>query len=252
MEGWIEKYFEKQCSTQSKLVFLNFLYSFNKFIVNAMLDVYIYEDFSFNVQQCGPMEYNSIANTTLELFDRPLCEGKPVQKKLAKTESESFLIRVEHTETWSVRATSEKYKMRCIDIGKMVPFNSNGASIPLRKEGEEGTGIIRTASIDFNFDISIELLPDVFVQSTPFTCTNSTVGQYNTFPFNSRSNNEDKKPKYKNYKNLKKQLKKMRKLKKKVSSDYDIFEDNPAKKRQYGCGGSGWGSGGGGGSGVLA
>ena len=215
-----------------------------------MLDVYIYEDFSFNVQQCGPMEYNFIANTTLELFDRPLCEGKPVQKKLAKTESESFLIRVEHTETWSVRATSEKYKMRCIDIGKMVPFNSNGASIPLRKEEEKGTEIIRTASIDFNFDISIELLPDVFVQSTPFTCTNSTVGQYNTFPFNSRSSNEDKKPKYKNYKDLKKQLKKMRKLKKKVSSDYDIFEDNPAKKRQYGCGGSGWGSGGGGPSGC--
>ena len=56
------------------------------YIVNALLDVNIYEDYL--VQQCGPMEYNPIVNTTLEVFDRPLCGGKPVQKKLAKSNYE--------------------------------------------------------------------------------------------------------------------------------------------------------------------
>ena len=68
-------------------------------------------------------------NVTLELFDKPLCEGKPVQEKLAKNTDERFLIRVENTETWSIRATSEEYETLCQDIGQMVPFNTNGIGI---------------------------------------------------------------------------------------------------------------------------
>merc|ERR1712142_1135144 len=223
VEGWIEKYFEKQCSQQ----------------INGVLQVNLYK--RYMGQQCSGYGYWSrVGNVTLELFDRPACEGKPVQEKFTKTDSERFLIRVEHTDGWSVRASSEKYQTTCQDIGNMVPFTNNWASISLQEVVKEAK-IERTASVDFSFDINNELLPDLFVQSNPFSCTNSSFGPYGS-PFKSKQSRSNKRNKKYRKRNQKKKLKK---AVKKTKNGYELFVKNPAKHRQYGSGcGSGWGSGG--------
>jgi len=231
VEGWIEKYFEKQCSTQ----------------FNSMLRVRWYK--AWQRRQCGPRPYDPITNLTLQLFDNPTCEGKPLQKKLAKGYEEAFLIKVENTNSWSVRAAKEKYETVCQTIGPMMPFTSNYASIPLR-EVEEKAEIVRTASLNFSYDLSNDLQTSVFIQSNPYSCTNSSFGKSSFKVKSSRSGKRKKNKKKKNKKNKNKKKGKMSTIPKKKmpSSDYEFFKRNPARRnRQYGwsgCGGSGWGSGG--------
>jgi len=188
------------------------------------------------------------------LFDNPTCEGKPLQKKLAKGYDEAFLIKVENTNSWSIRAAGEKYKTVCRTIGPMMPFTSNYASIPLR-EVEEKVEIVRTASLNFSFDLSNDVSTSVFIQSNPYPCTNSSFGKSSFKVKSSRSSKSKKKNKNKNKKNKKKSFKNKKKgkmstrqKKKMRSSDYEFFKRNPAKRYRQsgwsGCGGSGWGSGG--------
>jgi len=232
VEGWIEKYFEKKCSTQ----------------FNSVLNVGLSK--GWQGQQCGPNENNPISNITLKVFDNADCEGKPLQEKLAQGyQSNNILIRIEDTNSWSVQATSEKFETVCQDIGNMIPFTSNYRSIRLI-EKEEKVEMIRTASLDFSYNTTKNLVPAVFVLSTPYSCTNSSSGKFRSSSKdkNSKPGKKNKGQKKKN-KNSKRKPKKKR-PKKKSTSDYDFFERNPAnkrRKRQYGgsgCGGSGWGSGG--------
>ena len=210
---------------------INFLSSY--FTVNSVLRVQA----SF-YDNCRPY-YSHPSNITLEVFVNPACEEKPLQEKIsAGNQQETFLLRVEHTGKWSVRASREGYKTVCQDIGMMIPYKLNYAYVYLR----EDVKIVPTASIDFSFDTSYNLEPLVFVQSTPHSCTNSsvtsrTLNTTTTFTTPAQRQKKKRKPRKRNQKSKDK--------------DYDFYLKNPAKPKQSGSssgsgcwGGSGSGSGG--------
>jgi len=212
VEGWIEKYFEKECSIH----------------INSVLQVYVYKDWQFQ-RQCGPGSWN-VFDVTLEVFDNPRCEGKPQHETQTGNKTVSyFLTKVKNTEGWSVQASKDGYETQCKTIGIMIPFQANYQTVSM-KEVKIETERVTTASVDFSFDFTTELLPDVFIQSTPSYCTNNTYGPVRSA---TKSKQKSQQP-WKKKSNSRKKPKK--------NPDYDFFPKNPAKAQS-----KSWGSGSGGG-----
>jgi len=203
----VEKYFEKHCSRE----------------INSALRIRAY--YSTNCFD------QPLSNMTMALFDNPRCEGKPLQEKVTDTNHQNFLLRVEHTEHWSVRVSKERFKTYCHNIGMMIPYQYNQKHVYLRQwQNEE---IVPTASIGFSWSRTqgLHLSTNVFIQSTPYSCTNSSVSSRtlrnsttSTNPLTSTTNpsNIMSSQKY---------------------EDYDFYLKNPEKKRESRQWGSGSGSG---------
>ena len=142
-----------------------FFFIFIFHTVNSVLRVWVYY-----YDQCNWT--GDLGNITMAVFDNPGCEGNPLQEKVTERGGDqTFLLRVEHTENWSIRVSKEGYNTVCQDIGMMIPYQSNYANIRLRQDAK----VVPTASIDFSYYTGIDMSTTVFVQSTPDSCTNTSV-----------------------------------------------------------------------------
>ena len=141
--------------------------------VNSYLEVDVVEQPVIYDELCVPPP--AIINATALLFDNPACEGTPVQEALTgATENGTysaahFFLKSENTLSWSIAVIKQGFISTCQNIGLLKPFTENTKKVSLLAL-ENNNNIIPTSFLNFTFDITNELLPDVFVQSNPFSC----------------------------------------------------------------------------------
>eukprot|EP00091_Calanus_sinicus_P007659 TRINITY_DN18832_c0_g1_i1.p1 TRINITY_DN18832_c0_g1~~TRINITY_DN18832_c0_g1_i1.p1 ORF type:complete len:142 (-),score=26.57 TRINITY_DN18832_c0_g1_i1:398-823(-) len=84
-----------------------------------------------------------------------------------------FFLRSENALPWSVLAMKEGYQTTCQPIGVIKPFIENLKKVYMLKDEENKNDILPYLSLNFQFNISNQLLPDVFIQGNPGTCSRS-------------------------------------------------------------------------------
>jgi len=156
-EGWIKQYFEEECSMK----------------INSFLGVNVFEQEVVHDQLCVPPL--PIINATVLLFNNPMCEGKPIQEALTRpTENitystADFFVKTDNTSPWSVATIKEGFIPRCQYIGMLKPFADNTKEVSILAI-ENNNNIIPNWVVNFTFEFSNQLLPDVFLQGNPTTC----------------------------------------------------------------------------------
>lgn len=202
IEGWIEKYFKKECSAQ----------------INSVISVQAYK--SYGTSKCGSSQsYGALSNLSFTLFYNSSCDGIPSQTGVTNDYSNRFifLVRVQNSNPWSILVSKDGFKSKCKNIGIPIPFQNNYESIYIDEEQTESIFILY-GSLNFTFDINNDLLSDVFVLDNPQTCYN-----YTFFPFR----NSFGKSKLQNGE---------QKNKKTEYMDYDFFMKNPETMFRQGSG----------------
>ena len=127
--------------------------------------------------QCGPPPL--ILGADISLFDNPNCQGMRVLNTSARPSEDGpystadFFLRTENALPWSVLAMKEGYQTTCLPIGIIKPFIENLKTIYMLKDENNYNDIAPYMFFNFQFNISNQLLPDVFIQGNPGTCSRS-------------------------------------------------------------------------------
>jgi len=157
-EKWIKQYFEEECSAK----------------INSFLQVDVFEQAVFHDELCVPPL--AIINATVLLFNNPMCKGEPIQGALTRPtdnitySAADFFVKTENISPWSVATIKEGFISRCDYIGILKPFTENRRKVSILAI-KNNNNIIPTSNVNFTFEFSNQLLPDVFIQGNPTTCT---------------------------------------------------------------------------------
>jgi len=163
VEGWIEKYFEKECKSS----------------INTVLDVGVQKDL---LHECKSNACNiPIVNTTVKLFKgRRDCIGEPVMVRYSqdpvgtcKPSTAEFYLSINDQDSWSIAVEKEGFISRCVMLIKPKVFTTNAVEIEM-----DHVELMKfpTLFLNVEFDATALLLPDLKVISTPMSnCRNGTV-----------------------------------------------------------------------------